>query len=195
MMQEPTMESVFERVSVPYLVELLDSINETKRRMAYLRRNWYDIHGSDRRREWASIKANYRNALTTARAAARNLRIPLDPVLNAAQERVTTEFRVKWKRFKEAYEAGKVSAKMASKALHEHEQDIRNGFKFALYEERLTELERAVQPYLLLTPQSSGQDVWTILHSDIVNDSYRYKQGIVVRRRKPREGRVRHAQA
>ncbi len=169
---EPPIEAVFEHLSISYLQKFMDYKVQTQEALASFRREYLYLSPEERRSRKAGIEQSYQNMLVTARAVSDRLQIQLDRKLAVSDARTKAEYQQK-------------KAAIASKYKDNPEktrrkvESLRNTTWFDKFANRLVYVESALLPFILLTIQNSGTDVFEIFMGSIRTNSLRYRQGLV----------------
>ena len=163
---------IVERISIPYLQKFLDFLNTSKDIRQRLDKGWHDMYSSERNDTIVSMWANHRNALITAKALASNLSRPLEENLAAGKEILSQKYR-------KQEEALRKSLAEDPVRLRDELGNLEIAFQFEQFDEQTKLLEQVMQPVMLLTPQGIGFDLLDTEISDIVQNSVRYRQGLI----------------
>ena len=171
MMGEDLPGGIVERLTIPYLQAFNDYLRASKDIRQRLDKGWYDMYSNERNAAIASMWANHRNALITARALAHNLKIPLEQNLASAKEILRSRYRKKEKVLRKRLDD--------PVKLNDVLESLEVAFQFELFDEQTTMLEQVMQPHMLVTPQGIGYDLLETVINDIIQDSVRYKLGLL----------------
>lgn len=163
--------SFYERISGPYLIKFNDELTACKDGITRLRKQWETLSPANRRRMMGEVKQHFRHALTTARASATNQRVRLDVYLETSKQRVRTKYIGRIMGLKKKY--ANQEAFLRTQIEIEHREYV-----FEKLQEQMVELERVMQPIMLLTPQNPGYDLFELSLQEVMNDSVENNIGI-----------------